>query len=90
MIRVEMNISPGINDAGYRSCRLRSEGFARDTRAATAKTKTPCLIFLRQGVLRLNESKFFSDYGAGYKIAFTAGSIQLFAATGSKISASAA
>jgi len=36
------------------------------------------------------ERNSFLNYGDGYKIAFTKGSIQLFAATGTKISASAA
>ena len=65
---------------------------ARVARRATAtqkkgtKQKRP-VRFFQTGRFERNS---FLNYGAGYKIAFTRGSIQLFAATGSKISAATA
>ena len=57
--------------------------------ACLYKQKRP-VRFFQTGRFEIKRIEVFSDYGAGYKIAFTAGSIQLFATTGTKISASAA
>jgi|SRR5439155_9355306 len=70
----------------YRALRLRRpQGDGYISKIGT-KQKRP-VRFFQTGRFERNS---FLNYGSGYKISFTKGSIQLFAATGVKISASAA